>query len=158
MKTATGYSATRIALHWLIAAGVLFNYIVSEGMGKALHQRLDGQEITIAIAPYHVWAGVALLALVLLRVILRVKGGALPREPGMLGLLAAPMHAALYLLIVLVPVLGGLAWFAGVEALGDAHSLLANALVVVAGLHALAGLYHGLVLKDGVMRRMLRAA
>lgn len=156
MKTEAGYSAAQIALHWLIAVGVLFNYIVSEGMGKALHQRLDGQDVTVAIAPYHVWVGVVLLGLVVLRLVLRLRGGAVQRDPGMLGLLAALMHWALYLLIVLVPVLGGLAWFAGIEALGDPHSLLANALVIVAGLHALAGLYHGLVLKDGVMRRMLR--
>lgn len=158
MKTTTGYGAAQIALHWLIAVGVLFNYIVSDAMGKALHQRLDGQEITVAIAPYHVWAGVALMVLVVVRLVLRVTNGAPARDPGPLGLLAAAMHGALYLLIVLVPLAGGLAWFAGIEALGDVHALLANVLMIVAGLHAAAGLYHGLVLKDGVMRRMLRPA
>ena len=156
MKTTKGYGATQIALHWLIAVGVLFNYVVSDAMGKALHQRLDGQDITVAIAPYHVWAGVALMLLVLVRIAMRVTQGAPARDPGPLGLLSVAMHGILYMLIFLVPLSGGLAWFAGIEALGDVHSLMANVLVIVAGLHAAAGLYHGLVLKDGGMRRILR--
>ena len=35
------------------------------------------------------------------------------------------------------------------------HELLANAIVVVAGLHALAALFHHFFVKDGVLRAML---
>lgn len=152
-----GYSALQIALHWLIAAGVLFNYIVSEGMGRALHQRLEGQEVTLAIAPLHVWAGVALMALVLVRIALRLTRGSPAPLPGVQGLVATLGHGALYVLIFLVPLSGALAWFLGAEALGDPHGLLANLLVILAALHGLAAVFHHVILKDGVMRRMLRA-
>jgi cytochrome b561 len=38
---------------------------------------------------------------------------------------------------------------------GDVHKFLGNALMWLAGLHAAAGIYHGLVLKDGVLASML---
>ena len=156
MKMSKGYTSLQIALHWVIALGVVFNYIVSEGMGKALDERLGGQDVSIAIAAFHVWVGVALLVLVVIRIAVRLTSGAPAPEAGMLGLFARVAHGALYLLILVVPLFGGLAWFAGVEAVADAHALLANVLVIVAGLHALAGLYHGLILKDGILRRMMR--
>jgi len=38
---------------------------------------------------------------------------------------------------------------------GDVHKFLGNALMWLAGLYAAAGIYHGLVLKDGVLASML---
>jgi cytochrome b561 len=37
----------------------------------------------------------------------------------------------------------------------EVHELLANALLILAGLHAVAGLAHHYVLKDGTLQRML---
>ena len=37
----------------------------------------------------------------------------------------------------------------------EVHELLANAIVVVAGLHAVAALFHHFFVKDGVLRAML---
>ena len=37
----------------------------------------------------------------------------------------------------------------------EVHQLLANAIVVVAGLHAAAALFHHFFVKDGVLRAML---
>lgn len=157
MKTPSGYSALQIALHWLIAGGVVVNFVVSDGMGRALRQHQAGDAVTVPAAGPHVWLGVALAVLVLLRLALRVWRGAPAGEPGMRGRVARVTHVVLYALILLVPVLGGLAWFAGLPTQGP-HEGLANALMVVAVLHVLAALYHHLVLKDGIMRRMLRPA
>ena len=52
MKQRIGYSGAQIALHWTIAVLILFNYIYSDGMGRALHARLensDAQEIRAAL-------------------------------------------------------------------------------------------------------------
>ena len=38
---------------------------------------------------------------------------------------------------------------------GDVHKFLGNALIWLAGLHAAAGVYHGFILKDGVLESML---
>lgn len=158
MKVTGGYSGAQIALHWLIAAGVLVNYVASEGMGRALRQHLAGQEISIDIAGLHVWTGMAVLALVVLRIALRLLRGVPGAEPGGIGKAAAVVHGLLYLLMLAVPAAGAAAWFGGADALGDPHALLANLLILLAGLHALVALFHHYVLKDGVLRRMLRPA
>lgn len=41
------------------------------------------------------------------------------------------------------------------EAAGHLHGLAANTVLIVAGLHALAGLFHHYVLKDGLVLRMM---
>jgi cytochrome b561 len=40
------------------------------------------------------------------------------------------------------------------ETLGDLHALSANWIMILAGLHAAAALFHHYVLCDGVLRRM----
>jgi cytochrome b561 len=156
MKVTTGYSGAQIALHWLIAAGVVVNYVVSEGMGRALKQKLEGAEITVSIAPLHVWLGVAILVLAALRILLRLTRGGPAAEPGAGGKAASALHGLLYLLMLGVPLGGGLAWFAGLTALAEPHALFANVLIVLAGLHAVMGLVHHYVLKDTILLRMLR--
>jgi len=158
MKVTSGYSGAQIALHWLIAGGVLFNYIVSSGMGRALRQRLEAVEVTVPVAGPHVWVGAAVMALVVLRIGLRLlRGGPAPGK-GALGKAASAAHGLLYVLMLAVPVSGAMAWFGGVNAAGDPHGMLANLLILLAGAHALAALFHHYVMKDGVLKRMLRPA
>lgn len=158
MKVTSGYSGAQIALHWLIAGGVLFNYIVSSGMGRALRQRLEAAEVTVPVAGPHVWVGAAVMALVVLRIGLRLLRGGPAPEKGALGKAASAAHGLLYVLMLAVPVSGAMAWFGGVNAAGDPHGMLANLLILLAGAHALAALFHHYVMKDGVLRRMLRPA
>jgi cytochrome b561 len=39
--------------------------------------------------------------------------------------------------------------------IGDWHALAANAILILAGVHAAAALFHHFILRDGVLRRML---
>lgn len=154
-----GYSGTQIALHWAIAVLILFNYIYSEGMGDALDARLEGIPATnLEINPQiHVWVGVTVLVLSLIRLALRQTRG-VPEAggTGMMQLAATWGHRLLYALMILVPVMGGLTWFGRIEATGDIHALLANALMIVAGGHALMAIYHQFVVRDGLLNRMTR--
>lgn len=156
MKVTSGYSGAQIALHWLIAGGVLFNYIVSSGMGRALRQRLEAGEVPVG-GP-HVWVGAAVMVLMVLRIALRLLRGGPAPEPGVMGKAALAVHGLLYLLMLAVPASGAVAWFGGVRAAGDPHGMLANLLILLAGVHALAALFHHYVMKDGVLKRMLRPA
>jgi cytochrome b561 len=158
MKTTTGYSAVQIALHWLIALGIVFNYFVSEGMGRALHQSLAGEPVTVALAPLHVWIGVAVFVLAVIRIALRLMRGGPPAPAGVMGKLAQAGHGLLYLLILLMPAAGMVAWFGGQEVAGGPHQLMANLLLILAAGHALVALVHQVVLKDGTLRRMVRPA
>jgi len=160
MNTQTGYSSSQIVLHWATAILVGFNYIYSEGMGEALDARLEGgAPPTLEILPQlHVWAGIAVLVLVLLRLVLRATQGA-PEAAGegLSGLAATWGHRLLYLLLLAVPVLGLTTWFGGIDATGEPHALLANVIMIVAGAHALVAIFHQFVLKDGVLTRMFKA-
>ncbi|MFV0492435.1 MAG: cytochrome b [Pseudorhodobacter sp.] len=156
MKTTTGYSTTQILLHWLIALGILINYVTSDGMGNALDQTLAQTLVTSPMAGLHVWTGVTVLALVLIRILLRALRGAPAPETGLMGRAASLTHIALYLLMILVPFSGAMAWFGGVQEAGDMHELLVNLLMIVVLAHAVAALFHHYILKDGVMRRIMR--
>ena len=159
MKQRIGYSGAQIALHWTIAVLILFNYIYSDGMGRALHARLDGTPATdLGINPsVHVWVGVAVLVLSLIRLGLRLGRGV--PEPGGEGLVQVAAewgHRLLYLLMILVPVAGMITWFGRVDAAGDIHGVLANALMIVAGGHAAMAIYHQFVMRDGLLDRRTR--
>ena len=161
MTARNGYSTMQIGLHWGIAALVLFNYVVSDGMGDALDGMVKAGGSPVANAGRHVWAGVAVLALVVVRLATRLIGGAPETvgDPASLMTRAAGLsHFLLYALMLAVPVGGALTWFAGVDAAGELHVLAANALMILAGLHAAAALMHHFVLKDDTLMRMLRRA
>lgn len=160
MKTRTGYSGLQILLHWATAVLVVFNWFYSDGMGRALRVHLDGAASSrpLSMNPdIHVWTGMAVLALVLLRLLLRAVQGAPPAVgDGWIGRAAVWGHRLLYALLLAAPLLGAAAWFGGVRALGDPHELAANALLWAAGVHAAVALWHHYVLHDRVLLRMVR--
>ena len=161
MTDRNGYSTLQIALHWGVAALILFNYFASDGMEDALDRMVEAGGSPIANAGWHVWVGLAVLVLVVLRLIVRLISGA-PEAVGdpasLLSRAAGLGHFVLYALMLAVPVGGALAWFAGVGAAGDLHILAANALMILSGLHAAAALVHHFVFKDNTLVRMLRRA
>lgn len=65
-------------------------------------------------------------------------------------------HLSLYLLLILLPVTGLIAWFGRSAAAGGVHAALTTALLILVGLHVAGALYQYLALKSGVMRRILR--
>lgn len=156
MQTKTSYSGLQIALHWAIALLIGANYLISEGMGRFLHKHLDGEVVTGLTPNFHVYVGVAVMVLAIVRLIVRFTTGApeAASEGSLMDLAALWAHRALYLLMILVPALGAGAWYLGIEDLGDIHVLAMNAMMIIAGLHALAALFHQFVLKDGLLRRM----
>lgn len=160
MRQRAGYSGTQIVFHWAIAALILFNYIYSEGMGKALHFRLEGGTPTDGFdlnPQIHVVVGILIFALCLIRLVLRgIRGVPAPGGHGLMQRAAHWGHLLLYALMILVPVAGGLAWFGRIDAFGDVHSVLANALMIVAGGHAVMAIYHQYFLRDGLLGRMMR--
>lgn len=156
MKTASGYSGVQIALHWIVALLILAAWLSGEGAEEAMEAVEDGG--ATGFVP-HVAFGLAILALVVVRVLIRLSRGApaAPGAPGSLSVLAADWgHRLLYLLMIAVPLGGVAVFFLGLD-LGDVHGLAANLLMLVALGHALMALYHQYVLKDGLLRRMMRA-
>jgi cytochrome b561 len=65
-------------------------------------------------------------------------------------------HRLIYILMVLVPLGGAVAWYGGVRDVGDMHALLGNLLMLVVAGHVLVAIVHEAVTRDGTMRRMVR--
>ncbi|RWM35223.1 cytochrome b [Mesorhizobium sp.] len=176
MALITTYNSTQKFLHWALFALVILLYALT--YGEEFYSR--GDPAVDAIWRLHISFGLLLAAFVLWRVVLRGLRGTpgLPAEMSRLEQTAAKAgHVILYGLLIALPVLGILlTWFRG-DALSffglfaipspftpdkatarnirELHELCANGILIAAGLHALAALYHHFVRRDGVLARML---
>jgi cytochrome b561 len=155
-----GYSATQIALHWAVAALVAAQYIFNDAISGAWDSIRAGE--TFAFDPLivaHVIGGGLILAFVAWRMILRLLRGvpaAPANEPAPLKTLSHVAHWAFYAVLAALAVTGALAWFGDVSQAAQAHNVLKVVLLALVALHVLAIPFHRIVLKNNVMRRMIR--
>lgn len=166
------YPASITALHWVTVLAVVAAYVTSGNPAKTkdVFDALMGQ--------VHVISGLAVFALVALRIPARLLHGVLPALPAPRWQTRAAhaAHIALYGLMLLVPLAGWAAladkatvftliggfslplpdphatW---VKLLGDAHQTLGNVFIWLTGLHAAAALMHHIVMRDTTLVRML---
>ncbi|MCL6707393.1 cytochrome b/b6 domain-containing protein [Pseudomonas sp. R2.Fl] len=156
-----GYSVLQKALHWLMVLLIFFNLFFAEGMEKANRAFETGQTPTpddLFLANLHVYAGIAVLCLGILRLVMRlVKGApeAPAAEPPIFQLAAKVAHGTFYLLFFLLPLTGIGKYYFGNDAAGFVHAgplkLLMWVLIVV---HVLALVVHQFYWKTDVARRM----
>lgn len=159
MSSRSGYSRLQIGLHWLIALLIFAGWFTGEGMGRALHDRLQAGSTGFSDATVHVWLGVGIFALIAIRILVRLMQGAPAAAHGGSALMDAAAvwgHRVLYLLMILAPLGGVVTWFVGIESAGEIHALIGNALFFVALAHAAVAILHQVVLKDGTLTRMVR--
>jgi cytochrome b561 len=156
-----GYSSAQIGLHWIVALLIALQFLFNEPMGDAFDSLMRGSTPPFSWGVLaHVAGGVAILALVLWRVVLRRSRGVPPPPEGegtLLGRAASLGHLALYALMLLLPVSGLVAWFGGVDSAAEAHEVMTSLLLVVLAVHVAAALWHQFWLKDHLLRRMMRA-
>jgi len=153
----SGYSGIQITLHWLIALLVLFQLVFGESMTTVVDAAEEGTVVSPTdqfLGTAHYWVGIAVLALVLLRLIVRLANGAPKSETGWMAMAATATHWLFYLLLAAVPATGLLAIYVSDE-FGDIHSLGKPIFIVLIALHAAAALFHQFFLKDGTLKRML---
>jgi cytochrome b561 len=168
------YDRRTIVLHWLTALLVLGLW----SLGQCIDFFPKGDP-RIAARSTHIVLGATLGLVLAYRIWWRLSYGQRlpPAGAGWMDVAAALTHRLLYLLLAVTVLLGiANAWGRGDslfnlvripsfapdnpdlrETIEDWHGLAADTLLIVAGLHAAAGIFHHLVLKDGVMRRMLPA-
>ncbi len=172
------YTATAIALHWLLAAAILGSMAVGAYMsGLAL------SPLKLKLYNWHKWAGIAILLLSLLRLGWRLTHRPPPLpvrvEAAMPDWQRAVHHAShglMYALFLVVPLMGWayssmagfpIVWF-GVLPLPDfvpvdkelarlikpVHGWLAYTLLALIVLHVAAALKHQFIDRDGLLARM----
>jgi len=169
------YTATAIALHWLVALGILGAFSLGLYM-----QDLPISPAKLKLYSYHKWAGVTLFLLILTRLAWRLAHPPPPLPtamPAWQRRLAGGLHHLLYVLLFAIPLSGWLmssakgfqtVWFGVLplpdlvgkdKALGDALALVHQTLnFSMAGLvmvHVAAALKHHLLDRDDVLQRML---
>lgn len=177
------YPAIAIALHWLIALGIIGMIALGWTMGD-----VEDEARAFALTQVHKSIGLTILALTLARVVWRLMNPP-PPEP-MMGPLqsftARAVHVGFYALMVLMPLTGwimvsasptgigtryfDLAPFAHIPGLSDLsletkkslqdplefiHSKLAWVTIALLGLHLLGAFKHQFADKDHLMARML---
>ncbi|MDR3516479.1 MAG: cytochrome b [Azospirillaceae bacterium] len=168
------YDRLTVVFHWLTAVLVVLLFALSQ-IWDFLER---GTPLRKGMQSLHISLGIALAVVVIVRLVWRYAGGRrLPADPNpLLHLASKAAHGALYLLLVAQVALGFLfRWAQGEPFMffglfsvpelltpdkptahfyGDLHSAVAWIIMAIAGLHALAALYHHYGLRDGVLRRM----
>ena len=153
------YTRLQIALHWVVAVLVALAWFTSDGMGRVLRQRVEQGMTGFDGATLHTIFGSLLLIVVLWRLVIRLRSGA-PASVGTPALTRAAElgHWALYALMIIVPTTGAAAWYAGVATAADAHEVVAQAFVILILGHVAMAIWHGVVRRDGTLRRMVGRA
>lgn len=172
--TRTQHDPITRSIHWIIALAVAVAYTVA-----IVREDLPKGDFRTFLLGLHMWIGMTVLALSVVRLAWRTAAPAVEPVPGTpaIRLLAKAAHVALYLVLLLLPVVGLLAaWGKGRsvtlfglmpllppfpigkelgERLEDLHGVVGHAVMILAGLHAAAAIAHQWVLKDGTLGRML---
>jgi cytochrome b561 len=176
LGSAERYGSMAIALHWMSVA-----LVIAVGVLGLLHdswpKRTQASWINI-----HAQLGLILWVLVMVRFWWRARHAPppLPTDVDELSRrLSACVHGLLYVLVFVIPILGIVTfiWHGRVFDFGlfrlnfgvrsnraifhpaeDIHGYLAYTLFALAGLHALAALWHHFIRHDGVLRRMWPSA
>ena len=174
-NTDTHYNTLSVALHWL-----MFILIVAVYGCIELRELFDkGTETRDAFKMWHFMLGLSVLALVSVRIVARLVGGAAPAiqpEPAKWqNKLATFVHIALYVFMFAMPIAGWLILslagkpipFFGLElpalaaqnfelakSIKEIHETAGEVGYYVIGLHAAAALFHHYVLADNTVSRM----
>jgi cytochrome b561 len=175
-NTDTRYGAFPQALHWLTAICVIVGWL----LGQFIDAFPKGPPRAWALWT-HMTLGECVMLFLIARLVWRIADPPPPLEPTRFGrplALASKLgHYILYALLLAVPCLGIIAQLkrgnplpifgawdvaspwpadrATARSLREVHGLVANALLIFAGVHAVAALAHHYIFRDRTLVRML---
>lgn len=162
------YDRATIALHWAVVVLVLLLW----GIAQIIDLFPRGP-LRVDVRSLHITLGLTLAGVMVTRIVWRAgKGRALPpASTGPMQTVARAVHFVLYGVVSAAVLLGmANAWVRGDsifglfslpgypplrEIVGDLHEIGANLILLAAGGHATAALFHHFILRDGVLLRMV---
>ncbi|MCP4383790.1 MAG: cytochrome b [Hyphomicrobiales bacterium] len=150
------YALSQIVLHWAIAALVIWQLFFTEDPPENRAGAAVQGFWAEVFSSSHLWAGFAILGLVLVRIAVRLRRGA-PAAVGGEGRLQATVarivHLLFYALLVFMPVTGILDYYFHLPT-GGLHELGEPIFIALIVVHAVAAIWHQFILRDGLMRRI----
>lgn len=170
-RPAPPFSRFSILMHWLMLALLAAVYACIEL--REFYPR--GSDIREGLKTWHFMLGLSVFVLVWVRLAARALSPNGPAPRTWSGALATAVHVALYVLMVLMPLLGWLLLSAEGEIvpffgltlpplaapdeafagrIEDLHTTIGAAGYWLIAFHAMAALFHHYVLRDGTLRRM----
>jgi cytochrome b561 len=177
MTRSASFTVLQRLLHWLMAICILAMLFIGVGMVSTIMPKYVPLLVT------HKTLGIAILVLALIRLAVRLRSGAPPLPldlPPSMKLGAKLSHYALYALMIAMPLIGWAMQSAGAypillqggihlpailppdagmyTLLKSAHVYLAFVFFALILLHIAAGLFHGLIRRDGVFESMTSGA
>ncbi len=169
----TRYHPALVTLHWLLAAMIVLGLVMG---GVFLASMPNDDPFKIMGLRGHMTAGVAILALMLIRLVVRMGSERPSRADSgsrVLNAAAIVVHWGLYLTVIAMAASGlALAMASGLPAIvfggsGEplpadfhafppriVHGILANVLTALILAHIAGFLYHQFILGDGLIKRM----
>ena len=174
-NTVDRYGSLSITMHWLMLALLVAVYSVI--LLRELYPK--GSDPREALKMWHFMLGLSVFGLVFVRIALRFFGTTpriVPTPPHWQHLLSIGMNLALYLFLIVMPLLGWLTLSAGGKpipffglelpaiwqqdkefsrTLKDLHTTIGEIGYYLIGAHALAGIFHHYIVHDNALRRML---
>ena len=176
MREHAAYDTPSRFLHWLTAALLLLSF----GLGLSM-TRFIGDDMKLRVYAWHEWVGITIFAATIGRLLWRLTHPAPPLSLPWIERMASKLtYAGMYIVLLVQPIVGlvmsaafgfqvvylGLiplplvveADRALAERLQGVHFALAMVLVTLFAAHIGGVLYHHLIRKDGVLRRMLLSA
>lgn len=167
------YHPLLVTLHWLLAVLIITSLIMGS---QVLAKTPNDDPFKLTSLAMHMSVGILILALMLFRLVLRMRTRRPPEADignAMLNKGASLAHWLFYLVVIAMCASGiGISILAGLPDIvfggsGDplpasfdqfaprvAHGILAWVLTVLIAGHFLAALYHHFVRKDGLLKRM----
>lgn len=178
VNSTTRYGAVPQALHWLTVIFVVAGWL----LGQFIDDFPKGAPHATALWT-HITLGQLVVVMLVVRLAWRIVNPPPAAEPTRFGrlieIVSKSSHAALYLLLLAVPIVGTIVQLRGghdlpilgfwhvaspwpadrarAESVLEVHEVLANALLILAAIHAGAALMHHYALGDRTVVRMLPA-
>ncbi len=169
------YTGVAKSLHWLILGLLVVQFAIAWTMPE-----IGRGSVPTGLIGWHLSVGIAILAVMVVRLAWRLTHPAPPAPSDLqpaLATLSRVTHYLLYAVLIVLPVLGwanasSRGWAVKLfgivplpaltsknsalgHSLGDVHATLATVLLAIVALHVAGALYHALVLKDRTLQRIL---
>lgn len=157
------YTLAQRIVHWLTVLLVFYNLLFPGSIGD-VSDTFDAGKLPKAddllSAHIHIYSGLAILILTLVRIALKLLQGTPGKpagEPEIFHKIGKLSHAAFYAILVLMPILGSAKYFFGIDLAGSLHGGPVKVLLwALIGLHVGAVLVHQFYWKTNALARMTR--